>query len=107
MWRYHHQIFDADKPSVYGVVEGINDFINFESSEISGIEQEFHNAVDDYLAFCSELGKKPEKEYKGQFNVRISPELHKKLTIVSLKNDDSLNASVEKAIRAYIETNPI
>ncbi|MEZ3486684.1 MAG: type II toxin-antitoxin system HicB family antitoxin [Lachnospiraceae bacterium] len=36
------------------------------------------------------------------FNVRISPELHKKLAAVAMKNGDTLNASVEKAIKEYI-----
>ena len=25
-----------------------------------GLEEEFHKAVDDYLMFCSEIGKQPE-----------------------------------------------
>lgn len=41
-------------------------------------------------------------QYKGSFNVRISPSLHKSLAIVSLKNGESLNASVEKAIEQYV-----
>ena len=68
------------------------------------VEREFHEAVDDYLEFCKEVGKEPDKEYKGTFNVRISPELHKKLVNVAMKNGDSLNASVEKAIQGYISS---
>lgn len=63
--------------------------------------------MDDYLDFCREVGKKPEKEYKGTFNVRINPELHKKLTIAAMINGDTLNTSVEKAIRQYVEENSV
>ena len=76
----------------------------FECENIKDIEKEFHEAVDDYLEFCKEVGKEPDKEYKGTFNVRISPELHKKLVNVAMKNGDSLNASVEKAIQGYISS---
>ena len=41
-------------------VLGINDLVNFESENVEGLEEEFHKAVDDYLAFCSEIGKQPE-----------------------------------------------
>ena len=44
---------------LYGKIEGIRDLVNFESETISGIIQEFHSAVDDYLAFCSDLGEAP------------------------------------------------
>lgn len=101
---YHARIeFDSDDFTLRGKIEGINDYVDFESDSISGIEAEFHSAVDDYLEFCREVGKAPEKEYKGTFNVRISPELHKELVVYSLKKGDSLNSSVEKAIAAYVQ----
>lgn len=100
---YHTKIeFDSEDFVLRGKIEGINDLVNFESEDINGIEREFHEAVDEYLEFCKEVGKEPDKEYKGTFNVRINPELHRKLAIVAMKNGDSLNASVEKAISEYV-----
>lgn len=66
------------------------------------IEEEFHNAVDDYLDFCKELGKEPTKAYKGSFNVRIDPQLHKKIALEAAKKGISLNQAVEKAIEQYL-----
>lgn len=60
------------------------------------IEEEFRNAVDDYLEFCKEVGKEPEKEYKGTFNVRIKPTLHRKLAMIALESGESLYQTVEK-----------
>lgn len=37
----------------YGKIEGISDLVNFESEDLDRIEQEFHDAVDDYLLFCN------------------------------------------------------
>ncbi|MDD6070041.1 MAG: type II toxin-antitoxin system HicB family antitoxin [Clostridiales bacterium] len=100
---YHTKIeFDSNEMVLRGKIEGINDLVNFESESVQKLEEEFHNAVDDYLDFCLEVGKTPDKEYKGTFNVRINPELHKKLAVVSFKNGDTLNASVEKAIEKYV-----
>ena len=55
---YHTDIeIDFEGQSFYGEIEGIRDFVNFESDTITGIVQEFHSAVDDYLEFCRTVGK--------------------------------------------------
>ncbi|MDR2600493.1 MAG: type II toxin-antitoxin system HicB family antitoxin [Oscillospiraceae bacterium] len=51
---------------------------------------------------CSQINKPPEKSYKGTFNVRISPQLHRELAIYSLTNSKTLNSTVEEAIKNYI-----
>ncbi len=100
---YHTKVeFDADDLVLRGKIEGINDLVTFECEDIKDAEKEFHDAVDDYLQFCKEVGKQPDKEYKGTFNVRISPKLHKRLAYVAFKNGDTLNATVDKAIREYV-----
>lgn len=100
---YHTKIeFDIETSTLRGKIEGINDLVNFESNDVSKIKNEFQNAVDDYLDFCEEVGKIPDKEYKGTFNVRINPDLHKKLALRAYKNGESLNATVEKAVQEYL-----
>ena len=102
---YHTKIeFDAESMTLRGKIEGINDYVDFEAGDISSIEVEFHSAVDDYLEFCKEVGKDPEKEYKGTFNVRISPELHKKLALCAFKDGCSLNAELEQAEYAFVDS---
>jgi predicted HicB family RNase H-like nuclease len=48
--------------------------------------------------WCKEEGVAPEKPYSGKFNVRLSPELHRKTAILAKKKNMSLNGFVEKAI---------
>lgn len=100
---YHTKIeFDSDAQVLRGKIEGINDLVNFQSQDIQQIEAEFQSAVDDYLEFCMEVGKEPDKEYKGTFNARITPKLHKDLAIYASKKGESLNSVVEKAIQSYV-----
>lgn len=100
---YHTKVeFDSEECVLRGKIEGINDLVNFECEDIKRVEKEFHEAVDDYLEFCKEVGKEPDKEYKGTFNVRINPELHKRLANMAMKNGDTLNTTVEKAIQEYV-----
>lgn len=105
---YHTVVeYDVETYMLRGKIEGINDFVNFESDNPRTIEEEFHNAVDDYLEFCKTVGKEPDKEYKGTFNIRIQPELHKKVSMLAFKKGESLNTTVEKAIRAYVEESTV
>lgn len=94
--------YSAEDKVLHGKIEGIEDLVTFESESPADIENEFHSAVDDYLEYCSEIGKNPEKSYKGTFNVRIEPSLHKSLYIYALKNGISLNQAVENAIKNYV-----
>ena len=48
----------ADKV-FYGKISGIDDLVDFYSENAKSIETEFLKAVDDYLAFCAEIGKDP------------------------------------------------
>ena len=95
--------FNAESGTLRGRIEGIDDFVDFQSDSSKDIEKEFHAAVDDYLIFCEEMGKVPEKSYKGTFNVRIKPELHRELVEYAGKNSETLNSVVEKSIKAYVE----
>ena len=101
---YHTKIeFDTDDMKLHGIIEGISDFVNFVAEDPSSVESEFHAAVDDYLSFCEAVGKTPDKEYKGSFNIRISPERHKQLAIKASKEGVSLNSAVDAAIGMYLK----
>jgi len=69
--------FNAEDEIFYGKIEGIDDLISFEGSSVKELKKAFEDSVNDYLELCSKAGKKLEKSYKGSFNVRISPEIHK------------------------------
>ena len=93
--------YSAADQVLHGKIEGIVDLVTFESDSVSKIEKEFHDAVEDYLLFCAEVGKEPNKAYKGSFNVRIDPQLHKEIALMAYRNGSSLNETVEQALRAY------
>ena len=103
---YHSRIrYDVGDKVLHGKIEGIDDLISFESKNVDEIEKEFHEAVDEYLEFCKEIGKTPEKEYKGIFNVRVKPEIHKKLSKKASEEGITLNALVERAFNQFLMTN--
>lgn len=90
--------FEAESCTLYGVIDGIDDLVSFESEDICTIEEEFHNAVNNYLDYCKEVGKIPDKEYSGTFNCRIHPKLHKAISNAAFRENISLNKFVERAL---------
>ena len=63
----------------YGKVLGIRSLISYEGESARELLADFHGAVDDYLESCKAEGKEPEVAFKGSFNIRLSPELHKRI----------------------------
>lgn len=60
---YRAQIrFDKESKVFIGVISGIKDYFDFETEDASKVAIEFQSAVDDYLKFCKEVGKQPEKD---------------------------------------------
>jgi predicted HicB family RNase H-like nuclease len=101
---YHGSVsFSSDDSVFHGKIEFINDLITFEADNVPDLKESFSEAVDDYLETCKALGREPQKPYKGTFNVRIRPELHKKAVLAASKKKISLNKLVENAISHEID----
>lgn len=97
--------FSEEDALFFGKVLGVRALISYEGENARDLVEDFHSAVDDYLELCAAEGVEPEKAYKGSFNVRISPELHKKAAIAAMAKQISLNRFVEESIvRAVLTT---
>lgn len=95
--------FSSEDDCFFGKIEGIDDLVTFEGQDVKALKRSFHEAVEDYIELCI-LTKKPLlKSYKGSFNIRIAPELHKKAVKKSLMLGISLNQLVQKAIEKEVE----
>lgn len=96
--------YSAEDRIFYGKILGISDLVDFQAENAKDLEPEFHKAVDDYLAFCAEIGKNPDKEYSGMFNVRISPDLHREASEYAQIEGVTLNKVVEQAIKSMVHS---
>ena len=95
--------YSAEDEVFYGRIFGINDLVTFEGTSVAGLKKAFHEAVNDYIEACRELGKTPEKSYKGVFNVRVPANLHKKAALAATKNSVTLNEFVKAAIMYAVD----
>ena len=90
--------FSSEDEVFFGKILGIDDLVNFEGASVKELKKAFHEAVDDYLETCKEIGKEPNKTYKGSFNVRIPTSLHKEAAVFASTLNVSLNDFIKTAI---------
>jgi predicted HicB family RNase H-like nuclease len=98
-------VFDEDHLVVR--ILHIDDFITTNVDSASQAHAAFVELVDDYIASCRELGKEPCKPFKGSFNVRMAPKLHKQVAFAAAAADQSLNSYVVQAIEDRLHANEV
>ncbi|NER37239.1 MAG: type II toxin-antitoxin system HicB family antitoxin [Oscillatoria sp. SIO1A7] len=54
---------DVEAEMLFGRVLNINDVVTFQGKTVAEARQEFQNSVDDYLEFCEELGREPDRPF--------------------------------------------
>ena len=84
--------FDTDNKRLFGKVIGISDKIIYEGNTVPELELDFHESVDEYIEFCNEMGKKPEKSFSGKILFRTAPDIHSKIALQAEKNGKSVNS---------------
>lgn len=86
---------------LYGKLAFIRDLVTYEAENLADLKKEFEHSVDAYLKDCEELGREPNQPFKGSFNVRTTPELHRQAVLAA--GDMSLNSFVAQAIKEKVE----
>ena len=90
--------YSKEDDCLFGKVVGIKSLLSYEGDSVKELEQDFQNVIDEYLEDCKNRKIEPEQPYKGIFNVRISPELHRNIAVYAIEHGKTLNAAVEEAI---------
>ena len=94
----------SDKDHVFfGKIEGIRGLVNFEGESVKELTAAFHEAVDDYLAYCEEEGIEPDKSYTGMLNVRLTPTIHRQIAMLAIQEGISINAFIKGALEEKVE----
>jgi predicted HicB family RNase H-like nuclease len=95
--------YSLEDECLHGKILYINDLVTYEAQTVPGLEAAFREAVDDYLETCAGLGKAPEKSFRGSFNVRMPPDLHKAAAVEAALAETTLNDFVIRAVSDKVE----
>jgi predicted HicB family RNase H-like nuclease len=102
---YYGSVQYSDEDRVFhGKIEFIRSLVSYEGSDVESLHKAFEEAVDDYLELCAEEGRKPEKAFKGTFNVRTGSDLHRKAALFAKAKGTNLNKLVTEALEKYLST---
>ena len=89
---------DVEAGIIFGRVLDIYDVVTFKGKTVEEARQEFQKSVDDYLAFCEDLGEEPDKPFSGKLPFRTTPEHHRKIFIAASKAGKSINAWMDEVL---------
>ena len=95
--------FSEEDEVFHGKIEFIKALITYEGTDVKSLKKAFHEAVDDYLEICEAQGRKPEKIFKGSFNIRIKPELHRQISIMAAEKDINVNKFISDILEASVK----
>lgn len=90
--------YDDEDGLFTGKIAGITDTVSFHADTVEDLRAAFHEAVDDYIETCAQVGKEPQKAYSGQVMFRISPEVHRKAALAAELSGKSLNQWAEEVL---------
>lgn len=89
---------DPSADAFHGQVIGLRDVIDFYGRTPDELREEFKVSVEEYLAWCSEEGIKPEKTWQGKLTIRIGEDLRNRIAVVAAANDESINAWITEVL---------
>jgi predicted HicB family RNase H-like nuclease len=95
-----HVEYDDSIEAFHGRILGIEDVISFEGESVAKLKRAFENAVDDYLAWCAEENRVPQKTHSGRLLVRLGPELHRKVIILAEEGSKSANQFIVEVLES-------
>ncbi len=100
---YHGQVnYDEEAKLFHGEVVGLRDVITFQGTSVDELEEAFKDSVDEYLDFCKELGRAPEKPFSGKLILRLPPEIHERVAYEAKCSGVSLNAWIKQGIQQLL-----
>jgi len=92
----------AEDGVFHGKLAFIRDLVTYESDTANGLVKAFHEAVEDYLEDCKAEDREPDRPFKGQFNIRTRPELHRAYALLAAKRGVSLNELITNTLESAL-----
>ena len=91
--------YSKEDECLVGKVIGMHsDLILYEGNTLNELKEDFIAAVESYLEGCKAEGKTPKKPFSGKILVRMSSDLHERITIAATDSHITINEFITKAL---------
>jgi predicted HicB family RNase H-like nuclease len=96
--------YSAEDKMLHGRLLTARDLISYGGIDLAELEINFRDAVDEYLAFCSETGKAPDAPIRtsDEIEVSISPDLKAQALHFAKQHDRGFDSVVNDALEQYL-----
>ena len=94
---------DVEAGVFHGEVINTRDVLTFQGRTLDELKTAFGDTIADYFEWCRERGKEPQRPYSGNFTVRVSPELHRRVATTAARRGKSVNAFVAETLERSAE----
>lgn len=95
--------YSDDDKVFHGQISFIRGLVTYEADGVKDLRSAFEESVDDYLEFCKDEGKDPEKPFRGSFNIRVGEKLHRSASIFAQDHEMNLNHLMTEALTEYLK----
>ncbi|ANV84406.1 DNA repair protein [Picosynechococcus sp. PCC 7003] len=96
--------YDPELDLFRGEILGLNGGADFYGSNPAELRQEFRNSLNTFLEVCAEKGIKPTKDYSGRFNLRVPPELHREISMITTSKNISINKWITEILQEAVQS---
>jgi predicted HicB family RNase H-like nuclease len=83
--------FDDQAEIFHGEVINTRDVITFQGRSVDELRQALADSIEDYLEWCAERGKEPDRPFSGRLILRMPPDLHRAAALAARREGKSLN----------------
>jgi len=95
--------YDPEIDLFRGEILGLNGGADFYGRNPEELRKEFKLSLETFLEVCEEKGIPPTKDFSGKFNLRMSKELHNRISTEAASEGKSINQWVVDILSSSIE----
>ena len=95
-------VYDDEIGMLSGKIINAKAIGTFYGKTVNEIEMEFRKTIDYYLDLCNRKNVEPEKPFSGRFNLRVPPELHRKIYLASNEEGKTINTWIQEKLQSIL-----
>lgn len=101
---YKAQIdFDNEAGVFHGEAINTRDSIVFRGRSVDELRTAFERAVEEYLEQTAQPGQDSDKPFSGKLTLRLSPELHRRITVAAQQGGQPLNQWIIDCLETAVD----
>jgi predicted HicB family RNase H-like nuclease len=94
--------YSAEDKMLHGRLLCARDMVSYGGIDLAELEENFRDAVDEYLAFCGETGKKPDPPSPAATEITLKRDLQAQALRLAELNGRPLETIVNDALEDYL-----